>query len=330
MDISLLIVTYRCREVVRDCLQSLFSGGLEGLTAEVLLVDNDSGDGTVEMVQTEFPQVRIVATGENRGFARANNLAAQEAQGRNLLLLNPDTLVPPTALARCVAFLAAQPDSVVAMSCRVESPDGSLQKDCSRRLITPWSECCRALLLDRIFPKVDWFNREANPGWNRRDTRPVEAIIGAFMLIRRSAWESIGGLDERFFLMYEDMDWCKRVADAGKTIVFWHEERIVHLGGQSWKHVPVMVYANSHVSALAYFRKHHPRSVPVVKAVCRFGMELKILLLRLNALHLQQTRRDDNGYTKTHLDMARAARETLRTEQYCLTGVRGVHSEEEL
>lgn len=310
MDLSILIVTFRCKDVARDCLHSLFNGGLDGVNAEVLLVDNDSGDGTVEMVRDEFPQVRLIASGENMGFSRANNGAAAEATGRYLLLLNPDTLVPPAALARCVSFLEGQGENVAAMSCRVESVDGSLQRDCSRRLITPWSECCRALLLDRIFPRIDLFNREAIPGWDRGDTRPVEAIIGAFMLIRRTAWERIGGLDERFFLMYEDMDWCKRVRDSGMQILFWHEERITHLGGQSWKHVPVMVYANSHVSALAYFRKHHPRSVPVVKAVCRLGMELKILLLRLNSLRLRLFRRSDNGYTRTHLDMAHAARET--------------------
>lgn len=192
------------------------------------------------------------------------------------------------------------------MSCRVESPDGTLQKDCSRRVVTPWSECSRALLLDRLFPRSDLFNREPIVGWDRSDTRPVEAILGAFMLIRSAALERIGGLDERFFLMYEDMDWCKRALNAGFRILFWPEAHIIHLGGCSWRQEKVATYTNTQISALQYIEKHHPNSLATVRLVSRLGMRLKIALLRLNLL-----RKPGDPYSRERLEMARNAMKAL-------------------
>jgi GT2 family glycosyltransferase len=308
-ELSIVIVPYRVREILRDCLDSLYgAGGLSGLASpEVIVVDNASGDGTVEMLRRDFPQVKVIASPKNLGFSGANNLGIAAATGRNILLLNPDTLIPSGALKKCVDFLESQPENVGAMTCRVESPDGSLQPNCSRRNITPWSECCRALLLDRIFSRADLFNREPIIGWNRQDTREVECILGAFMLIRRPVMEKVGLLDERFFLMYEDTDWCKRCWDAGYRIVFWPGARITHLGGQSWKQEPILTYRNSHISAMQYFEKHHPKSLSTVRRVTILGMALKITLLRLNLL-----RRPGDEYTKKHLEMAQAALVALR------------------
>ena len=309
LDISVIVVTHRTCNQVRDCLRTLVrEGGLDGTRGEVILVDNASGDGTAEMARQEFPDVRLLALDENIGFSRGNNAGIAAATGRNILLLNPDTLVPPGALAKCVEFLDAQDSDTAAMTCRVQSVDGTYQWTASRRLITPWSECCRALLLDRIFPRSDWFNREQMVGWDRRDTRQVEGLLGAFMLIRRAAIEQIGVLDERFFLMYEDIDWCKRAQTAGLKCWFWPGAYITHIGGQFWKQEPVVTFANSHLSAMAYFRKHYPRSVGVVQAVSRAGMALKVALLRLNLI-----RKPGDAYTVSHLQMARAAQEALRT-----------------
>lgn len=307
-DLSLVIVTYRCREQARDCLRTLLrEGGLDGLRAEIIVVDNASGDGTPEMIGIDFPEVRLIASETNLGFSGGNNRGIAAATGRQILLLNPDTLLPPGELKKCVDFLDDQPESVGAMSCRVESPDGSLQLTCSRRLITPWSETCRALLLDRLFSQVDFFNPEPELRWDRQETRDVECLLGAFMLIRRSVLESVGPLDERFFLMYEDVDWCKRCRDAGFRLVFWPDARITHLGGQSWKQEPVLTYTNSHISAMQFFEKHYPKSLPAVHRVTVVGMALKIALLRLNLL-----RKPGDEYTEKHLAMAQSAMIALR------------------
>jgi len=309
-DLSVLIVTHQVRAPAADCLHSLFTGGgLRGLDAEVIVVDNASDDGTAQMIAAEFPAVRLIVNGENAGFARGNNQAFAIARGRNVLLLNPDTIVPDGALAACVAFLDARPASVGGMTCRVESPDGSLQHECARRLPTPWSEACRALLLDRLFANLDWFNRERFVGWNKRDARAVPAALGAFLLLKSEAVRALPGglLDENFFLMYEDVDLCKRLGDAGRALWYWPGARIVHLGGQSTRQRPILTYAASHASALVYFHKHHSRAVPFVRAALRAGMEIKIGLLRLRSL-----RRPNDEWTARHLAMARAARTALR------------------
>lgn len=306
-DLSLIIVPYKVREMLRDCLNSLYDGGLDGLTAEVIVVDNDSGDGTPEMVRTEFPQAIMIAGTENVGFSRANNRGMANSSGRLVLLLNADTLIPKGSIKRCVDFLDAQPSDVAAMTCRVQSLDGALQLTCSRRLATPRSEISRALLLDRMFPKSDFFNPEPELRWNRQNTRAVECLLGAFMLIRRDALDKIGLLDERFFLMYEDIDWCKRAGDAGYRLMFWPDAHITHIGGASWRQTPIETYADSHLAAMQYFQKHYPRSAPLVHAAHRMGMALKIAALRLNLL-----RKPGDEYLLQHLAMARNAATKLK------------------
>ncbi|MBC8140169.1 MAG: glycosyltransferase, partial [Armatimonadetes bacterium] len=178
-DVSIVIVSYRVCAVLMDCLRSLFGGGLDGVTAEVIVVDNASGDGTAERVRTDFPQVRLLALPANRGFSGGNNAGLAEATGRNLLLLNPDTLIPTGAIADCVRYLDAQPADAGAMGCRVVGTDGNVQWECARRAVTPGDEIARAFLLDRLFPGSPVFNREKMPDWNRDTEADVESLLGA-------------------------------------------------------------------------------------------------------------------------------------------------------
>jgi GT2 family glycosyltransferase len=193
-DISVVIVSYRVRDVLRDCLKSLYAGGgLDGITSEVILVDNASGDGTAEMVRAEFPQVRCIALDDNRGFSGANNVGLAEATGRTLLLLNPDTLVPQGAIAKCVRYLDDQPADVGAMGCRVAGPNGVTQWECARRAVTPGDEIARAFLLDRIFPNADGITASGC----RAGTEPTNATwkrsSGRFILVRREVFANVAG-----------------------------------------------------------------------------------------------------------------------------------------
>lgn len=310
VDLSIVIVTHRTREQVRDCLVSLYrDGGLNGLcNPQVIVVDNASPDGTPEMVRSEFPDAELIASQENVGFARGNNLGIARAVGRNVLLLNPDTVVPENALTDCLRWLETQPDTVGAMTCRVHLRDGSLQPECTRRLPSLWTETCRAFLLDRMFPRSDRFNPEYLVRWNKTDARSVPNILGAFMFLRRPVLEIVGGMDPDFFLMYEDTDLCKRIWDAGYSVWYWPGAHILHLKGQFTSQEPIITFANAQLSVLLYFRKHFPRRVGLLRWIMRRGMDLKILLLVLNAL-----RKPRDEYTRNHLAMARAARNTLKT-----------------
>lgn len=268
--ISILVVTYRCKDDVLQCLATLPT---EAEVAEVIVVDNASGDGTVEAIRTQFPSVCVLALDENIGFARANNLGAQHATGEFLLLLNPDTLISePGTLERCVAYLAALPADVCGMTCRVESPDGSLQWECARRFPTVASECAKA-----FFPYKRW---DAIPGFDETKAQAVPCVLGAFILLHRAAWEAIGGFDEQFFLMYEDVDLCRRLYERGWKLLYWPEARIVHTGGQSWKTEKPRTYANTHLSSLQYIAKYWPGSERGVKRVFRLALALKKLATR--------------------------------------------------
>ena len=306
-DLSVIIVSYRVRDVLCDCLQSLYAGeGLSGVSAQVIVVDNASGDGTADAVRTRFPQVEVIALTENRGFAGGNNIGLSAATGRNLLLLNPDTLVPNGTLSQCVRYLDNSPADVGAMGCRVSGTDGNVQWECARRAVTPNDEITRAFLLDRVFFRSETFNRERMPGWNRSDERDVESLLGAFMLVRRAAYETIGGLDERFFLMYEDTDYCTRLRDAGYRIRYFPGASITHLGGSSWKQEKVLTYTNSHVAALQYMEKHFPRDAARVRWAHRAGMTLKAALIRLALL-----RSPGNADLHERLRMVNTARVAL-------------------
>jgi GT2 family glycosyltransferase len=230
------------------------------------------GDGTREMVAAEFPSVRLLVNDTNIGFARGNNQALACARGHYVLLLNPDTLVPPGTLARCVEFSGR--------------PAGEQQRwrDDLPGRVAGWIASARlrppaALAVERNVPRF-----AARPcvlpfgcvqpraagrlGQGRCSSRA--GYLGAFMLIRRAAINALPGgvlLDSAFFLMYEDVDLCKRLGDAGFAIWYWPDAHIVHLGGQSTRQRPILTYATSHVSALTYFRKHHPRAVPWLRAI---------------------------------------------------------------
>lgn len=267
--LSIVIVTYRCKADVLQCLASLPAD------AQTIVADNASGDGTVEAIRAQFPHVHVLALPENVGFAKGNNLAAQHATGEFLLLLNPDTIIPqPDTLPRCVDYLVAQPETVVGMTCRVESPDGSLQWECARRFPTVFSECTKA-----FFPYRRW---DAIPGFDETREQAVPCVLGAFVLLRHAAWTAVGGFDERFFLMYEDIDLCRKLAHNGGRLMYWPEARIVHTGGQSWKTEKPRTYANTHVSALQYLQKYRPGSEKWVRNVFRLALALKHLATRSN------------------------------------------------
>lgn len=270
MQLSIVIVTYRCKGDVLKCLATLPP------EAQIIVADNASGDGTVEAVHEQFPAVCVLALDENLGFARANNLAAKHATGEFLLLLNPDTIIPePGTLERCIAYLAAQDSYTCGMTCRVESPDGSLQWECARNFPTELSECAKA-----FFPYKRW---DALKNFDETKEQVVPCVLGAFILLHRANWELIGGFDERFFLMYEDVDLCRRLYERGWFLRYWPEARIVHTGGQSWKTEKPRTYANTHLSSLQYIQKYWPSAERGVKLVFRLALALKKLATRGDA-----------------------------------------------
>lgn len=231
MDLSILIVSYNTRDMTLACLQSVFEQ-TKGLTFEVIVVDNDSDDGSADAIAEQFPQVRLIRPGGNLGFAGANNFAATYATGRLLLLLNPDTVVLDDAISRLYVFAQANSHATI-FGGRTFFPDGSLNPKSCWRYPTPWSVCCTSFGLARLFPRSPVFASESYGPWRRDTVREVDVVSGCFLMIRRDVWCELKGFDTGFFMYGEEVDLCWRAVKAGRHCLICPDARIVHYGGAS-------------------------------------------------------------------------------------------------
>ncbi|MEJ2734788.1 MAG: glycosyltransferase family 2 protein [Anaerolineae bacterium] len=255
LDLGIVIVNYNVRDLLRNCLASVYDSRGD-LTFEVCVVDNGSDDGSADMVAKEFPHARIVRS-ENRGYAAGNNLGLREfgfadsgqmaagaiegmagalapgsSQPRYALLLNPDTILPPSALADMVSFMEDRAQAGVAGP-RLVREDGSLDRACRRSFPTPEVACYRMLGLSRLFPRSERFGRYNLTYLPPDVTTEVDSVVGAFMLLRREALNQVGLLDERFFMYAEDLDLCYRIKQQGWQVWYNAAVTVLHFKGQS-------------------------------------------------------------------------------------------------
>jgi len=261
-DLSVLIVSYNSRRLI-DALLDGLARELAPLDAEVVLVDNASHDGSADHVASRHPWVRLVRSEHNLGFAAGNNLAARHAQGRVLLLLNPDALPEPGAIARGLARL--DDDARVGMAggrlidaAGATQPSGRLFPSLARELVV-LSGLAARFPQSRVWGAMDrsW----ADPA----QPAQVDWVPGAFALMRHALFDSLGSFDERFFLYYEEVDLCRRVQAAGYRVMLWPDLRVQHIGGESARTVQGAAVSRSGSqltlwrarSGLLYYRKNH-------------------------------------------------------------------------
>ncbi len=259
MLLSIIIVNYNVRQFLENALTSI-SRAIEGLRAEVLVVDNASRDNSVAMVLKSFPWVRVIANEENVGFARANNQALREAKGTYVLLLNPDTIVQEDTFRVMIRYLDAHPEVGLA-GCKVLNPDGSFQLPCRRSFPTPWVAFTKMFGLSALFPSSRLFGKYNLTYRSPDATYPVDAVSGSFMMIRRSVVEKIGGLDESFFMYGEDLDWCFRVREAGYAVAYVHETSVIHYRGQSTRRSDINEVRLFYKAMELFVAKHFRRSI---------------------------------------------------------------------
>jgi hypothetical protein len=245
IDLSIVIVNYNTRDLLRDCLNSIYVG-LADLAATVIVVDNASTDGSAAMVAAEFPQVELLASRVNGGFAYANNLglrcAGFEANGRPLpyapryaLLLNPDTVLPPTALPAMVAFMESHPQAG-ASGPKLVLPDGSLDLACRRAFPTPQVSFYRMVGLSRLFPRHRIFGQYNMTFADPDALIEVDSVVGAFMLVRREAIAQAGLLDETYFMYGEDLDWSYQIKAKGWKIYYNPAVTVTHVKRAASRH----------------------------------------------------------------------------------------------
>lgn len=233
MDISIIIVNYNVKEFLQNLLHSI-QKAMDGLTFEVIVVDNASDDGSVELIREKFPLVNLIVNADNLGFSKANNAGLKIAIGKYFLLLNPDTIVQEDTFVNMINFFENYPDAGMA-GCKILNPDGTLQLACRRSFPGPWTSFCKVSGLGALFPNSRLFARYNLTYLDENQTYEVDAISGSFMMIRREVYQKIGGLDEIFFMYGEDLDWCFRVQKAGFKVYYVDSTQIIHYKGESTK-----------------------------------------------------------------------------------------------
>jgi GT2 family glycosyltransferase len=256
IDLSIVTVSYNVREYVAACLESLAKGAA-GLSTEVFVVDNASRDGSADFVAERFPHVRLLRNAENVGFARAMNRGLREARGRWLLLLDPDTVVPPGALAALVAAAERWPEVGLAATAIDDPSTGETQA--SFRPFMTWRSAFRKHTVAKPF-----LRSARLPRWTAVRDRPTDVgfLIGACLLIRREVLESVGALDEGYFLFCEDMEYCRRVLRAGWKLLYTTDARIQHHEGKSAEQEPPAVMRIVTVASILRYLEGEPARHP--------------------------------------------------------------------
>lgn len=252
--LSIVIVSWNVRDLLRACLESIHATAPTDLSLEVIVVDNGSTDGTVEMLRKAFPWVWLIEAGGNLGFSGGNNLGLTASRGRYVLLLNPDTLVLGDALPKMLAYMEAHPQ-VGALGPQLLNEDGTVQSS-RRRFPTFWTAVFESTWLQPIAPKRT-LDRYYMRDHDDDEIVEVDWVQGAALLVRREVIEQVGSFDEGFFMYSEELDWQKRIKAAGWQIVYYPEAQIVHYGGKSSEQVIAQRHIYFQNSKVRYFRKHH-------------------------------------------------------------------------
>lgn len=253
--LSILIVSWNVRELLHTCLRSL---PLTDPQVEIIVVDSASDDGTPQLVAAEYPSVHLIASTENLGYSRGNNLGLRQARGDYLLVLNPDTEIVGEALNEMCTYLDAHP-TVGALGPQLVYADGAPQST-RRRFPTPLTAFFESTWLQALAPRsvLDRYYARDLPA-----DQPVEVdwIVGAALLLRRAAYEQVGGFDEGFFMYSEELDLCRRLRAAGWQVVHFPAARIIHHEARSSAQVPAATHIRFNASKVRYFRKYHGAAV---------------------------------------------------------------------
>src|SRR5580698_3467772 len=256
VDISIVIVAWNAKHYLELCLESL-AAAPPRRSMEIIVVDNASADGTAEMIEAQFPYVKLIRSSENLGFAKGNNVGIRQCRGRYIALVNPDVIVFPGCLDALSDFLDQNP-KVGNVGPRVLNPDMTMQSTC-RRFPTLWNNFCSATRLESAFKGNRFFAGEHMFYFPHDRTLQVDVLVGCFSMIRRETFNDVGLLDEDLFMYGDDVDWCRRCWNAGWQVVFFPGARALHDRGKITAPYPVRFAVAQQRSILYYWAKHHGR-----------------------------------------------------------------------
>jgi len=300
MTLSIIIVNWNVRDFLKKCLQSIchFSSGIE---FEILVVDNNSVDGSAEMVRAEFPEVHLIANEENSGFSKANNQALRDCHGRYVLLLNPDTELIDNAFKKMVDYMESHAD-IDCLAPQLLYGDRSVQRTC-RHFPSFFTDLMENLFLDAAFPKSTFFNRYRMGAWPHDSACFVDQPFGACLMFKSEVFKAIGLMDERFFMYYDEVDLCFRLKKAGGKIYFLPDIKIIHHANKSSSQVSLECEHYKYRSKFLFFEKHYGRwSLGVLGVTLLLRQTLVSAVFPLT--HLLSRRPRDISYFRQYSNIA--------------------------
>ncbi len=259
LQLSILVVTYNSAETIQECIKSIIPE-LKSVTGEIVIVDNKSTDNTVEVITAlaaEHSEIQLKLNRVNRGFAVGNNQALEQAQGEQILILNPDTVLKTGVLVDLLNELEKS-EKIGLVAPQLQFPDGRIQKTC-RRFPKHLDVIYNLTGLAYFFPENRFFNGWKMGDFDHKNRSQVDQPAGAALMVKGDLLRRLAGFDPNFPMFFNDVDLCKRVKDAGYEIWYLPEYNIIHLGGVSVKQVKVKMTVSSHVSFFRYFEKHFTR-----------------------------------------------------------------------
>lgn len=254
-NISIIIVSWNAKVYLEQCLFSIIKATAFLESVEIVVVDNSSTDGSAEMVRQKFPNVTLICNSSNLGFAKANNIGINHCHGDYLFFINSDVVVYPDCIISIVNYMEEHPD-IGLLGPRIIGTDNRVQRSCMG-YPSLWNTFCRAVFLDKVFPRIKIFNGFMLNHWAHDSIKEVDIINGCFWAVRRKAIEQIGLLDEDFFIYAEDMDWCKRFNNADWKVVYFPLAQSLHYGGASSANAPVKFYVEMQKANLKYWKKYY-------------------------------------------------------------------------
>jgi hypothetical protein len=276
MTLSIVIVNYNTEKLLKSCLESVYAGS-NGTPLDIWVVDNNSRDNSVATIRSLFPRVKVIENQSNVGFSRANNMVVSQSRSDFILLLNPDTVIIGDAIERVVKFMRGHPQVGIA-GCKVLNRDGTLQLACRRSIPTPKVAFYRLTGLSKLFPKSRTMAKYNMTYESPDQMHEVDAVSGAFLMIRRQVVEQIGLLDERFFMYGEELDWCLRAKRAGWAVVYYPEAEIVHYKGESTKYNSRRASYEFYRAMYLFHKKHFaPDHSPVTNSLIYAGIFVQAL-----------------------------------------------------
>jgi GT2 family glycosyltransferase len=290
IDLSIVIVSYNTKDFLIKCIESIEETAKD-LAYEIIVVDNASTDGSQELVKEKFKDVVLIANKENLGFSKANNIGIKKTSGRLVLFLNADTLIYPLTLKQMIDFMDSHKDAG-ATTCKVEMPNGRIDDASHRGFPTPWNSFCHFTGISKLFPRSKTFGGYNLSYLDLSKTHEIDALAGAFMLVRREAGKKVSWWDEDYFFYGEDLDFCFMLKQNGWKVYYVPEVSILHYKGVSGgikKISKEVTTANRETRKKAqterfkamriFYRKHYENKYPfIVTKLVYLGISLKQLI----------------------------------------------------